>query len=326
MVDHFDEIINTRKQFNISDTILIVGSPRSGTTWLLELLGKIPSYRLIFEPLNPTWYPESIRMGFKSRTYRSIDSNWLEGEEYLKRIFTGKVTSSKKGPSYINSPKYLFFSLIANKLCIKEVRMNRLLPWIAKRFELKKIFLIIRHPCAVVSSQLKTGYTAYHPTSPPYKDIIPSLEDILNEVSEIDGLNPNVYNKLKFLKTPDELLAAAWCLDNYVPLYKQKQYGWKIVFYEKLYQEQEMELRNIFNVIGFKNIPKSVIANLKEPSYVTRKNEWKTIQSKDKQLTKWKESLSEKQISRILKVVSYFDMDFYTNDIEPDYDFLNKDM
>jgi hypothetical protein len=38
-----------------SDTIVVVGSPRSGTTWLLELLRALPGYKAINEPF---WYDE----------------------------------------------------------------------------------------------------------------------------------------------------------------------------------------------------------------------------------------------------------------------------
>ena len=44
------------------------------------------------------------------------------------------------------------------------------------------------------------------------------------------------------------------------------------------------------------------------------------ISNADKQLSKWKKALSDKQIERILKIVRDFDLDFYTEDIEPDYD------
>jgi len=40
---------------NIEDTIVIAGSPRSGTTLLLEALYRIPGYKAINEPLLTPW-------------------------------------------------------------------------------------------------------------------------------------------------------------------------------------------------------------------------------------------------------------------------------
>jgi hypothetical protein len=43
------------------------------------------------------------------------------------------------------------------------------------------------------------------------------------------------------------------------------------------------------------------------------------VANMDAQLSKWRESLTEKQIERILSIVSAFGLDFYTEEIEPDY-------
>lgn len=319
IIDNFDIKIATAKHFTISDTILIAGSPRSGTTWLMELLERIPSYRHIFEPLNPNEFPESLQKGFQSRTYLPPDTYWPEGENYLLRTFTGRTRSLTNKHSSINSPQSFFLSIMTNKLIVKEVRANRLLPWIAKRFPLKAIIFIIRHPCAVIYSQLKTGYTAYHNSNPPYTDITPSLENILAEASTIDGLENNVLNKLKRLETQEELLAATWCLDNYVPLFAPQPHL-STVIYEKIFTKPEKEIPDIFSMLGIKRIPHSVLKQVKKPSKETQRADLNNLRSGQEQLIKWKKYLSEKQITRILKVVSDFGLDFYTKETEPDYD------
>jgi hypothetical protein len=92
------------------------------------------------------------------------------------------------------------------------------------------------------------------------------------------------------------------------------------VIYEKLIKAGGKEITRLFNEIGEKNIPRSAYKNLKIPSYVTQKNDKKVVSNLDLQLSKWKESLTEKQIERILSIVSAFGLDFYTEEIEPDYD------
>jgi len=318
-----DKIIFKSKKFNLSDTILLAGSPRSGTTWLMELLETMPSYRPLFEPLNPNWFPESFKIGFQSRTYLPTNSDWPDGEDYLRRTFTGGVFSLQSRYSSMSDLKAFIQSMGANKLIIKYVRLNRLLPWVAKRFQLKKTFFIIRHPCAVVCSQLKTGFTAYHSITPPYIDIIPNLETILDELSKINGLDHDLLDKLRIIRTPEEILATIWCLDNYVPLSTSRPYPWTTIIYEKLVKDGEKEISRIFGEIGENDIPKSAIANLKIPSRLTQKSELKAIRYADEQLSKWKKYLSKKQIDRILGIVSDFGLDFYTNDVEPDYSRLH---
>ena len=50
-----------------------------------------------------------------------------------------------------------------------------------------------------------------------------------------------------------------------------------------------------------------------------RDNELKIVKDSSKQLSKWKKYLSKEQIENILGIVSDFGLDFYTEEIEPDY-------
>ena len=317
------------KKIEIKDTILIAGAPRSGTTWLMEILSTLPRYTGIFEPLNPIWCPESFEIGFRSRTYLSSDTDWPEGENYLKKTFTGQIANLAIKDSIITSLlsglsiKNIMRQFLGDKLVVKSVNLNRLLPWIAQRFRLRKIFFIIRHPCAVVASQLKTGLCGYRPTSPPYKDIFPTLEDILDEASKIKRIDPNIIEKLKKIKTREEILATSWCLDNYVPLYLSKAHSWSLIIYEKLVKEGEKEIECLFNEIGVKSVPRAAFHNLKKPSMVIIKDETKLIKRPEQQLSKWKQFLSEEQIDKILKIVSDFGLDIYTNQLEPEYNKIN---
>ena len=310
-----DKIIFKSKKFNMTDTVLIAGTPRAGTTWLMEILGTIPDYTYLFEPLNPIWYPESRELGFRSRKYLPSDTDWPEGEDYLRKIFTGGLVGFQS--LYQITPKAITRLLLSNKLIVKSVRLNRLLPWIVKRFQLRRIFFIIRHPCAVVASQFKTGFCGYHNTFSPYANIFPTLEHVLDEASKIDSLKPGLLNKLKHIKTKEEILAAVWCLDNYVPLSLPKPQPWTIVTYEKLVKRGREEMTHLFNELGEKDIPQSAFQHLRIPSMLAPGrlapgDDLEMILKAEEQLSKWKKFLSDKQIERILNVVSDFGIDFYT--------------
>jgi hypothetical protein len=209
--------------------------------------------------------------------------------------------------------------LLGKKLIVKFVRSNRMLPWIAERFKLRSMILMIRHPCAVVASRFKPGQKLPSELQQNIKPF-PTPKEILNEASQIDGIDQSLLNKLREIKTREEIIAASWCLDNYVPLSYPKPYPWKVVIYEKLIRDGEKEIIRIFNEIGEKNVPRSAFLHLKLPSNVTQKNDEKIITNTELQLSKWKESLSKKQIERILSIVTAFGLDFYTKEIEPDYE------
>jgi len=317
IIHYPDKLIFKLKKFDIKNTIAISGTPRSGTTWLMEIFSKMPNYTYYFEPINPIWFPQIRGVGFKSRTYLKPGTDWLDGEDYLKLAFTGRVFSLN--PPIKSNLEVLMHRWFAKKLIIKFVRANRLLPWLAEKFHIRGIFFIIRHPCAVVASQLKTGFYAYFKDTPPYKQVKPTLNDVINEATNIDVLDKKIIDKMKRYKTEEEVLTAIWCLDNYVPINHPKPHPWTTVIYEKLIKD-ENEVVRLFKILGEKNIPKSAIENLKEPSIMTLGRDHEMILKTEKQLSKWKKALTNKQIERVLKVVKDFDLDFYTEDIEPDYD------
>lgn len=338
IIQRFDRAIFYNKNFDLKDTIILAGSPRSGTSWLMEILQVIPGYTSLFEPLNPLYLPKSFDVGFRSRTYLPPREDWPEGERYLKKILTSRPlyddNSIKKGDTKKNlnkiisnyldqlKPEILMHHLFGNKLLVKFIRLNRLLPWVAKRVQLRSMILIIRHPCAVIDSQLKTGFCGYHPTHPPYQDIYPTRKNILDEASQIEGLSIKLLDRLKKIETREEIIAASWCLDNYVPLSCPKPYPWTVVIYEKLMKDGEKEITRLFKEIGEKNIRHSAYRHLKIP-VLFQKGESEIVTKADLQLSKWKKSLSAKQIERILSIVSAFGLDFYTEDFEPDYQNIN---
>jgi hypothetical protein len=325
LIQYINKKTYNAKKIDIKNTILIVGSPRSGTTWLMEILATLSNYTYTFEPLNPIWCPESFKLGFRSRTYIQPNKNCSIKEDFLKKIFTGQISKVPVKENLIISLlsgfsiKNTMCHLLGKKLIVKSVNMNRMLPWIAEKFPLRKIFLIIRHPCAVISSQIKSGLCGYRTSRYPYIDIFPTKNDILEEASEINGVNPNLYNKLKKIKKREEILAASWCLDNFVPLNYKKPHNWTNIFYEKLVKDGENEITHLFNEIGEQIIPKAAFHKLKKPSMVVEKKDKELIKKPIQQLTKWKKTLSNKQINIILKIVSEFGLEFYSDEIEHNY-------
>lgn len=314
---YMDRIFSKSKKIDIKDDILLVGSPRSGTTWLMEIFECIPRYTYVFEPLQRNWFPASIKAGFEGRVYLPPDQDWPEGEEFLKKVFTGKIVS--RFPPYAYNLKMTMDRILNKKLIIKAVRLSRLLPWFVKRFQLRGTVFIMRHPCAVIASQMKTGFVGYHENFPPYNNRYPTAKEIIEEASKIDILESSLIKKLKKIQTIEEILAVTWCLDNYVPLY-QKNPPWITVVYEKLVTDGEAELTSIFRRIGEEESVKLAISHLRKPSMLTMKDASKIVKNSELQLSKWKKDLSDKQIERILKIVSDFGLDFYTSEIEPDYD------
>lgn len=299
--------------FRIEDTIVISGTPRSGSTWLMELLESIPGYKSIFEPFHPSWYPEFRKLGIPYDPYLPTQEDYSKLRTYLKKVFTCRVHTHFPYMQYLRLGT-IIRRFTASKLVVKFVRANTMLPWIVNTFNLRAAYFIIRHPCATIASQLATGF---------FSKI--TIEQLLNEVNKVPELTENgeLVTRLRGINSEIKRLAAIWAFENYIPLASKRPYPWYTVVYEKLVVDPQDELEAIFGYIG-EEVPTGAIKRIKTPSKVTKKTYGKNYIGTPKQLMKWREKLSERQIREILEVGSWFGIDFYTEKPEPDYDALLK--
>jgi len=322
LINLFTHIANSIYDEKMS--LAVFGTSRSGTTWLAELLLSLPRYRIIYEPLNPDFYPYVRklirRLGFSHRRlYVYIYGENIELYNYLYNVLKGKV------PTLI-SPMFLFNILWKAKRSViplkkvigfplvKFVNGIRLLPWFAKNFKIRGIYMTIRHPCAVIESQLSTFWK----TKP--KESIEVLRKILlHDTLKIKELrdNPRIIRKLGQISSHYEFLATLWALDYYIPLCHQKYRWWYTVVYERLVLDSVRELNKIFSYIGEK-IPKNAYMNLRKFSATSRVRGY--VKDPYHVLNKWKRKISREDSEKIMNVLNWFEMNFYSiHDPEPDY-------
>ena len=298
-----DALASLLHDYRIGDTIAVFGSPRSGSTWLMELLESLPGYKSVFEPFHPVWYPEFGRNGFPHSPHIPDEEELIWLGDYLRRVFSGRVHAM------FPYRRPVIRRLKAFRLVVKFVRANTILPWVAGNFQLRGLYFIIRHPCATIASQIATGY---------YSRITP--DQLASELLKVDGLE-ELAGRIARLDTEIGRLAAVWAFENYIPLASKKPYPWYTVVYERLVSEPEEELRRIFGYIS-EDVPDGAWKRVRKPSMVTRKSYGREYIGTPRQLLKWKDQLSERQVKEILEVVSWFGMDFYDERPEPDYDAL----
>jgi len=305
------------KNYDIKETIIISGAHRGGTTWLLEvLLNSIPFSCGISEPLSLTtsiYQDERLKkLNFSSKQYIAFKQEWKEAEILIKDILTGANINLFN--VYSDSILEYFKAMsTANVYIVKFCRANRMLEWMVDKFKLKHTILLIRHPCAVVASQLSHGGWNHilKNNNSEYPDFSP----------EFIKKEPWIEKIVKSIKTTEEKMALSWCLDHYIVLSASKPYQWILTTYEKLVQDGESEIKSILNQLGYK-APMDIDKYLHKPSSSTSFDS--NVMQGGNRLTTWKNKLSKDQIKRILAIVSKFGLDFYTDDLEPDYERLHK--
>lgn len=286
-------------KFKEKDIYLITSSPRSGSTMLSNALKAIPKSCVLFEPLHLIHVPEAEEACFSWRTYIPPEKEWPVGKAFLKKVFKGKVINE-----WTSREMSLREVLNSNTMIVKLVRANRLLPWICNFFNIPKPILLLRHPCAVIASQLKSSSDWNNPKQP---DIPNFLEDL-----------PIFKSALKNTKTTEEYLAASWALDQIPVLMQTKSENIIIVTYEELLLKPRETISRVFKLLNLDVNIEEAVSRLKTPSSVVYKSGISGIDG-------WKKQLSAKQIENILTVVNSFGINFYSKDIEPNYKILYAD-
>jgi len=261
----------------IEDTIIISGTPRSGSTWLLEILRTLKTYKTIVEPLDPRNYPEYRPLKMPARPYLNPNQENKALYNYLERLFKGKIAGGS--PLYPNNIETYLRKVFAWKVLVKFIRANRILPWITMNFNLKQVYLIIRHPVPTIFSQIRTGYRGFY---------YPSKKKVPKKVIIEDALSVPIVNEKEI-----DLLTVTWCLDNIILINEKKPFPWYIVFYEKLVKNGKKELETMFDLIG-KKVPRQAYLQLLKPSRTTRDSKFDL----NRRITKWKEEVPKEKVYR----------------------------
>lgn len=282
------------------ETILLTGSPRSGTTWVGSLLSAEPERAMITEPLH-LGLRGARDAGFDWRTHRHPGDAWSEGERLLRRLFQGRGF----GRAVLGDNDWA--TLIRyRKLLVKSVRATRLLPWIATHFRLGGIVYLVRHPCAVVASQMA------NPAFPSYG--VPDFD-----IRYVERYLPHLAGRIRALEHEEEVRTLTWILDQHAALASPLRHRWVLLPYERLVGEGEREMARLFHHLG---LPMTCQAKalLRRSSREAR--EWSADHERgdlEERLGGWHRRLRPEQTRRILDLVEQSGLTGWSEDVVPDF-------
>jgi hypothetical protein len=272
---------------NPSKNIVFTGSPRSGTTWLAEILAKSDGGYMLFEPLSLSGVKRVNDMGFDWRQHIPENSDWPEALEFFKDLNQGKYLTP-----WMLSHSNRNELLNARFFILKFVRANLLLPWYVQQIKPQRLpIYILRNPLDVVASQLN-----YDWKNAPNTFTIPNSKyanEYYNPFKEI----------LDKINTTEQFLTARWCLDNvYLIKHPQTHKFWITCIYEQLRNNPEKELAELFSKL---NLPfsNSVLTSINEPS----KSSYKRENSVDS-------ILDTVQRTECMQIIKAFGLDEFVNE------------
>ena len=275
--------------------IFLFSTPRSGSTWLMELIWSQPAFKACNEPLdlrNPM-----------VRRYLGI-ANWLELynnnaspalHRYFQALCKGRLHAMDPVPfrrSYRPMTHQIVFKIINGG----EDRIN----WFRDTFNGQIVYLI-RHPIAVslsreyyprLQAQLKSDYRRHFS-----KEQIDIAQRILENGSRL------------------EQGVLAWCLENAVPL-RMATDDWLIIAYEELVFDPRPVIAQMAERLALPE-PEHMLSRLAIPSAVKAKSNPETQQALERGtdrrwlVEKWRSHVSEHEERRAMEILAHFQLDFY---------------
>jgi hypothetical protein len=284
------------ERYDTEKTIVVACTGRGGSTWLAQIIASLPRHHLLWEQLHWRTNPECQEYGFGRPLYLTRDQATSEQTAFVQDILTGRTL-----PSAINTSRYFhpwdLFRLRA--YVAKFVTANMLLPWLVETFGVRAVFMI-RHPCAVVASQMKHGRWGEvgksfceHPTL---------FDDY-----------PHLGRTFDTIDRKEEVLAFNWAIQNFIPL-SHSPSPWITTTYESLVANGMEEVTRIFRGLG-ESIPEEAQSMLNRSSATAI--DPKGRHRSQAQLAKWQRRLSPLQIDRILHVVHDAGVTIYSEDLLP---------
>lgn len=287
------------RSFEPEENIIIFSYPRSGSTWLMEMIREVPNTVNLWEPLHIRNVEPFRKLGFGWRQYIPENEEWKEAEETFRKLFRGEYLNF-----WLSSRDFPLNFCIANRMTIKFVRANALAPWLLNRFSfhLKPIYLL-RHPFAVAASQMKEGswdyeFKGYEIPYMPYNEIVKNHSDFLSTVT-----------------TKPEKMVATWCINNRVMLENERHNrDWLTVYYEALLLHPELELRRIFDQWNME-MPDGILNRIRKESSTTKEATFK--KDLELQLSKWRSFFTTDDVKRMQRVLDYFEIDIYSEALLP---------
>lgn len=234
--------------------IIIVGTARSGTSWLSEMVASQKRYRLLYEP------EHEIRT---KKGYLLCDK-WIEGVvdiketgHYLKNIFQNRVNSDWIAQNSNRKFKRHLWPFLPKKYIIKFVRANLSAKFMNEEFNIPVIH-IIRNPYDVIRSQQRANF----PWLIDFTHFIKQekLVSLIKDSFDLDITHFQQFTRI-------EKLTIRWCIENVIPLevLEPASYLYKVVKYEDLIADvgifksicKEFDLEPIKNIDSVYRKPSS---------------------------------------------------------------------
>ncbi len=282
-----------KSTFDLADTIMIFSEARSGSTWLMECLERIPGTAVNWEPLHAEKGVGPRDWGW--RPYLREEEVDSKVEQLLCDILTYRVHNAWT-TSFTNAATVVKCRHVLTKF----VRANLLLPHFLRLFDPdRRPILLLRHPVEVCASQ---------------RSRFDDGKSIRFEVPRCR--NSDRYLEVKpyvdALGSDLEVRVATWCLHNCETLNALDNYRSRLIVvdYRRLMQDPHSGFRHILCSLGFADEASAIMADMDfaRPSSSTRVTDASTVVGKRGSAV---DRLTDEQRHAVQSVFDHFGFTLY---------------
>ncbi len=281
--------------------VFLFTTPRSGSTWLMELIWSQPGFKAVNEPLDLR--VPLVREHLGINTWEELQSNASLPllQRYIEGYCANKIHTTEPAP-WLNR----YYKPVTHRIVFKvihggENRVN----WFRDTFKSKVVFFT-RHPIAVALSHRK----------------FPRLEAYINSdfskhftSTQLDIAAATIRNGSKLQKG-----VLDWCFQNALPL-RDRQSDWAVLTYEQLVLQPELVIEYLADKLLLPD-KKRMLGLLERPSSVTRKSDEETKRLLDgrsnesrcqRLVSKWKDKVSDEEERDAMQILDTFGIDAYSS-------------
>jgi len=300
----------------LSPPIIIIGSPRSGSTWIGHTLSAASNVHLVIEPFNPN-RSLGLRLYRKIQWYEYITK---ENENLYTPFLDGFVRYTRPGlrdllrtdRDRVMLSRYYLKNLAVRRrncpqLLIKDPCMTFIAKWFVDRYG-ARVVMLIRHPAAFVQSMMERGWVL------DFKNILEQPLLLRDHLSPYEA-------KMRSFPEVDSNSIAQQCLhwnmiNATLAQYQRDHQDWICIHHEdfctsplesfsQLYQQLDLPVTNAVR----RTIESNSTANRLD-------GRWSTDYVRDSKriVKKWKGRLSEEDIHLIRELTEPVASTFYTDE------------
>ena len=295
----------TRHNQGNKPNAFVFSTPRSGSTWLMEMILTQPGFRYCDEPFNIRTY--AVRKWLGSSQWQEFCNNedFDKVEKYFQRFMQNKPCHAKLKHVL---PFSDFYQKCTDRTVFKILHAGEdQFNWFAENFN-GIVFFLIRHPIPVSLS----------------RKFLPRLPLLVNSMKKNIYTEEQIQFAQQILESGSKLEKGVldWCLQNYEPL-KNFHEDWCLITYEQLLVDplpaisvlaEKLQLPYADKMKQYLNRPSSTTWQ----SDSATKSAFNKDGSKNWLLEKWRKKIDHETETKLMNILNVFGIDIYSiNNVLP---------